>query len=118
MFAVGMGPVADAVFSSTTMFIAIPTGVKIFNWMATMWGGKISFKTPMLFSLGFIAMFVIGGLSGVMHSSAPADLQQTDTYFVVAHIHYVLYGGAIQGIFSGIYYWWPKMTGWMLSDNI
>ncbi|MEE8134535.1 MAG: cytochrome c oxidase subunit I [Gemmatimonadales bacterium] len=117
MFAVGMGPVADAVFSSTTMFIAIPTGVKIFNWMATMWGGKISFKTPMLFSLGFVAMFVIGGLSGVMHSSAPADLQQTDTYFVVAHIHYVLYGGAIQGIFSGIYYWWPKMTGWMLSER-
>ncbi len=117
MFAVGMGPVADAVFSSTTMLIAIPTGVKIFNWMATMWGGKISFKTPMLFALGFVAMFVIGGLSGVMHSSAPADLQQTDTYFVVAHIHYVLYGGAIQGIFSGIYYWWPKMTGWMLNER-
>jgi len=117
MFAVGMGPVADAVFSSTTMLIAIPTGVKIFNWMATMWGGKISFKTPMLFALGFVAMFVIGGLSGVMHSSAPTDLQQTDTYFVVAHIHYVLYGGAIQGIFSGIYYWWPKMTGWMLNER-
>jgi cytochrome c oxidase subunit I len=117
MFAVGMGPVADAVFSSTTMLIAIPTGVKIFNWMATMWGGKISLKTPMLFALGFVAMFVIGGLSGVMHSSAPTDLQQTDTYFVVAHIHYVLYGGAIQGIFSGIYYWWPKMTGWMLNER-
>jgi cytochrome c oxidase subunit 1 len=118
MFAVGLGTVADVVFSSTTMLIAIPTGVKIFNWLATMWGGKISLKTPMLFSLGFVAMFVIGGLSGVMHSSAPADLQQTDTYFVVAHIHYVLYGGAIQGIFSGIYYWWPKMTGWMLNDRL
>ena len=117
MFSVGMGPVADAVFSSTTMLIAIPTGVKIFNWLATMWGGKISLKTPMLFALGFVAMFVIGGLSGVMHSSSPADLQQTDTYFVVAHIHYVLYGGAIQGIFSGIYYWWPKMTGWMLNER-
>ena len=117
MFSVGMGPVADAVFSSTTMLIAIPTGVKIFNWLATMWGGKISLKTPMLFSLGFVSMFVIGGLSGVMHSSAPADLQQTDTYFVVAHIHYVLYGGAIQGLFSGIYYWWPKMSGWMLNER-
>jgi cytochrome c oxidase subunit 1 len=118
MFAVGMGSVADSVFSATTMLIAIPTGVKIFNWIATMWGGRIRLETPMLFAIGFIAMFIIGGLSGVMHSSAPADLQQTDTYFVVAHIHYVLYGGAIQGIFAGIYYWWPKITGWKLNDGI
>jgi cytochrome c oxidase subunit 1 len=118
MFAVGMGPIADSVFSATTMLIAIPTGVKIFNWLATMWGGQVQFRTPMLFALGFISMFIIGGLSGVMHSSAPADLQQTDTYFVVAHIHYVLFGGAIQGIFAGIYYWWPKMTGRLMNEKV
>jgi cytochrome c oxidase subunit 1 len=118
MFAVGMGPIADSVFSATTMLIAIPTGVKIFNWLATMWGGQIQFRTPMLFAVGFIAMFIIGGLSGVMHSSAPADLQQTDTYFVVAHLHYVLFGGAIQGLFAGIYYWWPKMTGRLMNEKL
>jgi cytochrome c oxidase subunit 1 len=118
MFQVGLGPIADSVFAATTMMIAIPTGVKIFNWIATMWGGKIRFTTPMLFSVGFIAMFIIGGLSGVMHSSPPADLQQTDTYFVVAHFHYVLFGGAMFGIFSGIYYWWPKVTGRLLSEPI
>ncbi len=118
MFAVGMGPIADSVFSATTMLIAIPTGVKIFNWLATMWGGQLQFRTPLLFALGFIAMFIIGGLSGVMHSSAAADLQQTDTYFVVAHIHYVLFGGAIQGIFAGIYYWWPKMTGRVMNEKL
>ena len=80
------------------MLIAIPTGVKIFNWIGTMWGGSLQFETPMLFALGFIAMFIIGGLSGVMHSSPPADLQQTDTYFVVAHFHYVLFGGSIFGL--------------------
>jgi cytochrome c oxidase subunit 1 len=118
MFAVGMGPIPDAVFSATTMLIAIPTGVKIFNWLATMWQGQVRFQTPMLFALGFISMFIIGGLSGVLHSSPPADLQQTDTYFVVAHIHYVLFGGAIMGIFAGIYYWWPKMTGRLLNDRV
>jgi len=118
MFAVGLGPIADSVFSATTMLIAIPTGVKIFNWIATMWGGRIRFTTSMLFAVGFIGMFVIGGLSGVMHSSPPADLQQTDTYFVVAHFHYVLFGGAMMGIFAGIYYWWPKVTGRLLSEGI
>lgn len=118
MFATGLGPIADSVFSATTMLIAIPTGVKIFNWIATMWGGRIEFKTPMLFAIGFIAMFIIGGLSGVMHSSPPSDLQQTDTYFVVAHIHYVLVGGAIMGIFAAIYYWWPKVFGRMLHDGM
>jgi cytochrome c oxidase subunit 1 len=118
MFQVGLGPVADSVFSATTMLIAIPTGVKIFNWIATMWGGNIRFKTSMLFAVGFIAMFIIGGLSGVMHSSPPADLQQTDTYFVVAHFHYVLFGGSIMGLFAGIYYWWPKITGRLLSERI
>ena len=118
MFAVGLGPLADSFFALTTMLIAIPTGVKIFNWLATIWGGKIHLKTAMLFALGFIAMFTMGGLSGFMHASPPADLQQTDTYFVVAHIHYVLFGGAMMGIFAGIYYWFPKITGRLLSEGL
>jgi cytochrome c oxidase subunit 1 len=118
MFSVGLGPIADAVFSSTTMLIAIPTGVKIFNWIATLWGGQIRFDTPLLFSVAFIAMFIIGGLSGVTHASPPADLQQTDTYYVVAHLHYVLFGGTVFGLFSGVYYWWPKMTGRLLNETL
>jgi cytochrome c oxidase subunit I len=100
------------------MFIAVPTGVKIFNWIATMWGGSIKFTTPMLFAVGFVAMFTIGGLSGVTHAVSPHDRQQTDTYYVVAHFHYVLFGGALFGIMGGIYFWWPKMFGWLLSDRI
>ena len=118
MFSVGLGPIADAVFSSTTMLIAIPTGVKIFNWIATLWGGQIRFDTPLLFAVAFIAMFIIGGLSGVTHASPPADLQQTDTYYVVAHIHYVLFGGTVLGLFAGMYYWWPKMTGRLLNETL
>ena len=118
MFSVGLGPIADSVFSATTMLIAVPTGVKIFNWIGTMWGGQIRFTTAMLFAVGFIAMFIIGGLSGVTHASPPADLQQTDTYYVVAHIHYVLFGGTMLGLFSGMYYWWPKMTGRRLSESL
>jgi cytochrome c oxidase subunit 1 len=118
MFATGMGPIADAFFALSTMLIAIPTGVKIFNWIGTLWGGSLQFRTPMLFAIGFIAMFIIGGLSGVMHSSPPADLQQTDTYFVVAHFHYVLFGGSIFGLTAGAYYWWPKMFGRMLDDRL
>jgi cytochrome c oxidase subunit I len=118
MFATGMGPVADTVFSLTTMLIAIPTGVKIFNWIGTMWGGSIQLKTPMYFCVGFIAMFIMGGLSGVMHASPPADLQQTDTYFVVAHFHYVLFGGSIFALAGGAYYWWPKMFGRMLNETL
>ena len=118
MFTVGLGPIANAAFAGSTMVIAIPTGVKIFNWIGTLWGGSINIKTPMLFALGFIFMFIIGGLSGVMHASPPSDAQQQDTYFVVAHIHYVLFGGSMFAIFSGIYYWWPKMTGRMLSDTL
>jgi cytochrome c oxidase subunit 1 len=118
MFQVGLGPIADSVFAASTMLIAIPTGVKIFNWIATMWGGRLQFTTAMLFAIGFIAMFIVGGLSGVMHASPPADLQQTDTYFVVAHFHYVLVGGAVLGLFAGIYYWWPKVFGHQLSEAI
>jgi cytochrome c oxidase subunit 1 len=118
MFTVGMGPVPDAVFAISTMLIALPTGVKIFNWIGTMWGGHISYKTPMLMAISTVAMFIIGGLSGVMHASVPVDLQQNDSYFVVAHFHYVLFGGAIFGLFGGIYYWFPKFTGKMLNDTL
>ncbi len=118
MFATGMGPIADTYFSLATMLIAIPTGVKIFNWLGTIWGGSLQYKTPLYFALGFIAMFIIGGLSGVMHSSPPADLQQTDTYFIVAHFHYVMFGGSIFGLTAGAYYWWPKIFGRMLDEGL
>jgi cytochrome c oxidase subunit 1 len=118
MFTTGMGPIADTFFSLTTMLIAVPTGVKVFNWMGTIWGGSIQYRVPMYFALGFIAMFIIGGLSGVMHASPPADLQQNDTYFIVAHFHYVLFGGSIFGLTAGAYYWWPKMFGRMLDETL
>src|SRR5215211_1193006 len=118
MFAVGMGPIADSLFALTTMLIAIPTGVKIFNWISTMWGGAIRFTTAMKFATALVGMFTIGGISGVMHSSPPADLQQTDTYFIVAHFHYVLFGGSMMGIFGGIYYYYPKITGRLLSEKL
>jgi cytochrome c oxidase subunit 1 len=118
MFASAISPVAQAGFGLSTMVIAVPTGVKIFNWLGTIWGGKLKLNTPMLFSLGFIGMFVIGGLSGVTHSIVPADTQQTDTYYVVAHFHYVLFGGALFGIFSGLYYWFPKVWGKMYNESL
>ncbi len=118
MFASGLGPISVAAFSVSTMFIAVPTGVKILNWMATMWGGKISFTTPMLFSIGLVAMFTIGGLSGVTHAVAPADTQQTDTYYIVAHFHYVIFGGALLGFVGGFYFWWPKVFGYFLNDRV
>jgi cytochrome c oxidase subunit 1 len=118
MFVVGLGPVANSAFALSTMFIAVPTGVKIFNWLATLWGGDIRFRTPLLFALGFIAMFIIGGLSGVTHAVVPADYQQSDTYYIVAHFHYVLFGGSLFGLFAGIYYWFPKITGRLLSESI
>jgi cytochrome c oxidase subunit 1 len=118
MFAVGMGPIADSVFSITTMLIAIPTGVKIFNWVFTMWGGNLRFTVPMKFAISLVALFTIGGVSGVMHASPPADLQQTDTYFIVAHFHYVLVAGSLMGLWAGIYYYFPKMTGRMMSEKI
>jgi cytochrome c oxidase subunit 1 len=118
MFAAGMGPVADAAFAIATMLIAIPTGVKIFNWLATMWGGRIWPSVAFHYAAGLVALFTVGGLSGVMHSSPPVDLQQTDSYFVVAHMHYVLIGGSLFGILAGLYYWWPKMTGRMLDERL
>jgi cytochrome c oxidase subunit 1 len=118
MFASGLGPVSVAVFSVATMLIAIPTGVKIVNWTMTLWGGKIQFTTAMLFAVGLIVEFTIGGLSGVTHAVAPSDTQQTDTYYIVAHFHYVLFGGAIFGIFAGFYYWWPKMFNKLLNERL
>lgn len=118
MFTTGLGPVPNSIFAISTMLIALPTGVKIFNWIGTMWGGALWLTTSMLFSIGFVAMFIIGGLSGVMHASPPVDSQQQDTYFVVAHFHYVLFGGSIMGLFSGIYYWFPKFSGKMLSESL
>ncbi|MDE3089275.1 MAG: cytochrome c oxidase subunit I [Chloroflexota bacterium] len=118
MFAVGMSPIADAIFSLDSMIIAVPTSIKIFNWIATIWGGKINLKAPFLFAVGFIAMFIIGGLSGVSLAVVPIDFQVTDTYYVVAHLHYVLFGGSVFAIFSGIFYWFPKITGRLMSDRI
>ncbi len=118
MFASGLGPVAVSAFGLSTMLIAIPTGVKIFNWLGTVWGGSVRLRTPMLFALGFIAQFTIGGLSGVMHSIVPSDTQQTDTYFVVAHFHYVLFGGLVFAVFGGFYYWWPKFFGRLLDERM
>jgi cytochrome c oxidase subunit 1 len=118
MFTTGLGPVAVSAFGLSTMLIAVPTGVKIFNWLGTVWGGSLRLATPMLFALGFIAMFTLGGLSGVTHSIVPADTQQTDTYYVVAHFHYVLFGGLVFAIFGGLYYWWPKVFGRMLDERL
>jgi cytochrome c oxidase subunit 1 len=118
MFASGMGPLSVAAFAMSTMFIAVPTGVKILNWLATMWGGKLRFTTPMLFAIGLVTMFTIGGLSGVTHSIAPSDTQQTDTYYIVAHFHYVIFGGVLLGFLGGMYFWWPKVFGFTLSETL
>jgi cytochrome c oxidase subunit I len=116
MFAAGLGPVANTGFALSSMVIAVPTGIKIFNWIATMWGGRLILNTVMLFSIGLVAQFTVGGLSGVTHAIAPHNYQQTDTYYIVAHFHYVLFGGGMFGIFAGIYYWWPKAFGRMLDE--
>jgi cytochrome c oxidase subunit I len=118
MFAVGLGWGLDIWFMVASLIIAVPTGVKIFNWLATTWRGNLIFETPMLFSLGFIAVFTIGGLSGIYVAAFPFDWQVHDTYFVVAHFHYVLFGGSVFGIFAALYYWWPKMFGRYLNDKL
>ncbi|HWE81646.1 MAG TPA: cytochrome c oxidase subunit I [Gaiellaceae bacterium] len=118
MFAVGLPTRLDSFFMVSSMVIAVPTGVKIFNWLATLWRGNISFDTPMLWALGFIALFTIGGLSGIFLAAFPVDWQLTQTYYVVAHIHYVLFGGSMFGIFAGLYYWWPKMFGRLLDERL
>ncbi|MFV0523373.1 MAG: cytochrome c oxidase subunit I [Acidimicrobiales bacterium] len=118
MFVSGMGPASVTAFSLATMFIAVPTGVKILNWMATLWGGKLILNTAMLFAIGLVPQFTVGGLSGVSHAVAPSDTQQTDTYYIVAHFHYVLFGGALFGFMAGFYYWWPKVFGYKLNERM
>lgn len=116
MFTVGMGPVANAIFAVATMAIAVPTGIKIFNWLFTMWGGQITFTTPMLYSVAFIPSFVMGGVTGIMNAAAPADYQYHDSYFVVAHFHYVIVGGVVLALLAGTHFYWPKMFGTMLNE--
>ncbi|MDA3039777.1 MAG: cytochrome c oxidase subunit 4, partial [Actinomycetota bacterium] len=118
MFVSGLGPASVTAFSVATMFIAVPTGVKILNWMATLWGGKLVLNTAMLFSIALVTQFTVGGISGVSHALAPWDTQQTDTYYIVAHFHYVLFGGALFGFVAGFYYWWPKAFGFKLNEKI
>jgi cytochrome c oxidase subunit 1 len=118
MFTTGLGPVANAIFAVMTMTIAVPTGIKIFNWMFTMWGGQIRFTTANLYAVGFIPSFVFGGITGIMLAAAPADYQYHDTYFVVAHFHYVIIGGLLFGLFAGLYYWWPKIFGRLLDEKL
>jgi cytochrome c oxidase subunit 1 len=118
MFTVGMTPIGNTFFVFSTMLIAVPTGIKIFNWMATMWGGKIRFATPMLFCTAFLFQFLCAGLTGIMLGAAPFDWQLSDSYFVVAHFHYTLIGGLVFTVFGAFYYWFPKVTGTMLSERL
>lgn len=118
MFTVGLGPVANAIFAVGTMAIAVPTGIKIFNWLFTMWGGQVTINSAMLWALGFIPTFTIGGMTGVMLGSNVADYQYHDTYFVVGHFHYVIVGGSVFGIFAALHYWWPKMFGRVLNETL
>jgi len=118
MFTVGMPLAGELFFMYSTMLIAIPTGVKVFNWVATMFRGSISFETPMLFAIAFVSLFTIGGFSGLMLAIVPADFQYHDTYFVVAHFHYVLVPGSLFGIIAGVYYWLPKWTGNMYDETL
>jgi cytochrome c oxidase subunit 1 len=118
MFVSGMATYLRVPMMVTTLLIAIPTGIKVFSWLATLWEGRLHFSAPMLWALGFVSMFVIGGLSGVMLGAVPIDIHVSDTYFIVAHIHYVLLGGSLFTIFAGIYYWFPKMTGRMYNERL
>ncbi|MGM0837423.1 MAG: cytochrome c oxidase subunit I [Bacillota bacterium] len=118
MFTTGLGPIANAIFAVATMAIAVPTGIKIFNWMFTMWGGQLKINTAMLWSVAFIPTFVLGGVTGVMLASAAADYQYHDSYFVVAHFHYVIVGGVVFGLFAGLHYWWPKIFGKILDETL
>ncbi|HEX6702688.1 MAG TPA: cytochrome c oxidase subunit I [Gaiellaceae bacterium] len=118
MFSVGLPTYLNVFFMLSSMTIAVPTGIKIFNWIATTWRGNLIFDTPLLFALGFVGLFTIGGLSGIFLAAFPVDWQVTDTYYVVAHMHYVLFGGTAFGLFAGLYYWWPKMFGRVLDERL
>ena len=118
MFTVGMPIKGELFFMYATMLIAVPTGVKVFNWMATMWRGAMTFEAPMLFSIAFVILFTIGGFSGLMLGITPVDFQYHDTYFVVAHFHYVLLTGAVFSLMAAAYYWLPKWTGYMYDEKL
>ncbi|MEO6940903.1 MAG: cbb3-type cytochrome c oxidase subunit I [Candidatus Kapaibacterium sp.] len=118
MFQSGMNPLLGTTFMISTMLIAVPSAIKTFNWLGTLWGGNFKFQTPFLFAVGFVSMFVIGGLSGIFMASTPVDIFIHDTYFIVGHIHYVLFGGSVMSIFAGIYFWYPKMFGRMLNETL
>ena len=118
MFAVGMSRTVDVYFAAASLVVGIPTGVKLFNWLATVYGGRWRMAAPMLFSLGFLSMFVIGGLTGIILAVVPLDYQLTDSYFVVGHFHWVIIGGTLMGLFAGVYYWYPKVTGHMYSERL
>jgi cytochrome c oxidase subunit 1 len=118
MFTTGLGPIANAIFAVATMAIAVPTGIKIFNWLFTMWGGSIKFTTPMLYAVAFIPSFVMGGVTGIMQAVAPADYQYHDSYFIVAHFHYVIVGGVVFSLLAGTHFYWPKMFGTMLNEKL
>jgi cytochrome c oxidase subunit 1 len=118
MFSTGIDPRLRFFFSFASMVIAVPTGVKIWSWLATIWGGSLRFRTPMLYGLGFIALFVLGGATGVWLALVPFDVQVHDTYFVVAHLHYVLFGGSLMAIFAAIYYWFPKISGRLYHEGL
>src|SRR5690606_17363278 len=118
LFTVGMGPTINTIFAVATMIIAVPTGIKMFNWIGTLWGGRLRMTSPMLFALGFLALFLIGGLTGIMLSSAPSNAQLHHSYFVVAHFHYVMIGGALFSLMAAIHYWAPKMFGRMMNEKL